>query len=107
MAGPEAVGDVAVIPGALIDILDHQLDRRAGRLPLEHAGQDFYFVRLAALRRVARLAGPPLVEPMLDVGFGERNSRRHAIDDDADRRPMALAPGREAEQVPNVLPAIS
>ena len=98
MARPEAVGDVAVIPGALIDILDQQLDRRAGRLPLEHAGEDLYLVRLAALRRVARLAGPPPVEPVLDIGLGERDARRHAIDDDTDRRPVALAPGREAEQ---------
>ena len=35
---------------------------------------------------------------MLDVGLGERDPRRHAVDDDADRRPVALAPGRETEQ---------
>src|SRR5437016_223091 len=43
-------------------------------------------------------ARPPPVEPLLDVRFGERDLRRHAIDDDADRRPVALAPGGEAEQ---------
>src|SRR5437762_7911937 len=98
MPGPEAVGDVTVILRALIDIVDHQLDRRAGGLPLEDAGQDLDLVRLAPLRRVARLAGPAPVEPVLDIGLGERDARRHAVDDDADRRPVALAPARVAEQ---------
>src|SRR4051812_5789920 len=98
MARPEPVGDVAVIPGALIDILDQKRDRRTGRLPLKHAGEDFYLVRLAALRRVAGLTRPPPVEPVLDVGLGEREARGHAIDDDADRRPVALAPGRETKK---------
>ena len=44
VAGAEAVGDVAVVLRALVDVLDHQLDRRAGRLPLEDAGQDVHLV---------------------------------------------------------------
>ena len=98
MARPEPVGDVAVVLRALIDVLDQQLDRRAGGLALEHAGQDLDLVGLLPLRRVARLARPALVEPVLDIGLGERDLRRHAVDDDADRRPVALAPGGEAEQ---------
>src|SRR5438067_9763271 len=82
----ETVGDVAVVLRALVDILDQQLDRRTGRLPLEDAGQDLDLVGLAPLRRVARLSGPAPVKPVLDVGLGERDPRRHAIDDDADRR---------------------
>jgi hypothetical protein len=73
MPRPKAVGNVAVVARALVDIVDHQLDRRAGGLALEHAGQDLHLVRLAPLRRVARLARPALVEPVLDVGFGERD----------------------------------
>src|SRR5207247_7942822 len=98
VARPEAVGDVAVILRALIDIVDHQLDRRAGSLALEHAGQDLYFIGFPPLRRVARLARSAPVEPVLDVGFSERDARRHPIDDDADRRPVAFAPAGIAKQ---------
>ncbi len=98
MARPEAVGDVAVVPRALVDVIDREVDRRAGGLALEGAGEDLDLVGLLPLRRVARLAGPAAVEPMLDVRFGERDFRRHAVDDDADRRPMAFAPGGVAEQ---------
>src|SRR6266436_537824 len=56
VAGTEAVGDVAVIPRALVDIVDHQVDRRAGGRALEGAGEDLDLVGLLALRRIARLA---------------------------------------------------
>src|SRR5262249_23042953 len=65
----------------------------------EHAGQDFDRVRLLALRGVARLAGPPPVEIGLDVGFAERDARRRAVDDAAERRPMALAEGRHPKKM--------
>jgi hypothetical protein len=74
VAGAETVGDVAVVARALIDILDHQLDRRAGRYALKGPGQDLDLIRLLPLRRVARLARPALVEPLLDVGFAERDA---------------------------------
>ena len=44
-------------------------------------------------------ARPPPVEPMLDLLGRERQARGHAVDHDADRRPVALAPGGEAEQL--------
>ena len=56
-------------------------------------------VRLLALRGEARLPGPALVEIGLDVGFGERNARRAAVDHAADRRPMAFAEGRDPEKM--------
>ena len=100
MAGAEAVGDLRIIPGALVDILDHEADGRTRRLPLEHAGEDAHAVRLAALCRKAGLAGPALVEPDLEVVLGERNPGRAAVHDAADRRPVALAPGGEAKGLP-------
>ena len=46
-----------------------------------------------------RLAGAAAVEIGLDVGFGERDARRAAIDHAAERRPVAFAEGRDAEQM--------
>ncbi len=100
MAGAEPIGDVAVVLRALVGVFDQQLDRGPGRHPVEDAAHDPDEVLLAPLRRKPRLAGLALVEPALDVGLGERQARRHAVDDDADRRPVALAPGGEAEQAP-------
>src|SRR5216110_1277326 len=62
VAWPELVADVGIILGALIDILDHQHDRRAGgdlaagAVVLEHSRQDFNGIRLLALGSEARLA---------------------------------------------------
>ncbi len=62
MARAELLGDRAVILRALIHIVDHQPDRRAGGHALEHAGQDANLVWLLALRREFRLAGATAVE---------------------------------------------
>ena len=75
MARTIDVLDRGIVLGALIDILDQQADRRAGRDLLagrligEHAGEDFDRVRLLPLGGEAGLAGPPLVEIGLDVGL--------------------------------------
>ena len=105
MAGPVAVADLGIILRALVDVLDHQRDRRAGRdlparaLVREHAGEDAHLVRLAPLRGEARLARAAAVELGLDVGLRQRDQRRAAVDDAAERRPMALAEGGDAEEV--------
>ena len=99
MAGPETLGDLAVVLRALVGVLDDERDRRAGGQALEHAGEDAHGVRFLPLRGEARLAGAAAVEEGLDVGFGERDARRAAVDHAADRRPVALAPGGDAEQV--------
>src|SRR4051812_18979585 len=98
VARAELVLDLAVVAAALVDIVDVQRDRRAGRDALEHAGQDFHGVRLLALRHEARLAGAALLHPDLDVGFAQGNARRRAVDHAADRRPVAFAPAGEPEE---------
>ena len=37
------------------------------------------------------LAGAPLVHPLLDLDLRDRDARRAAVDDGADRRPVAEA----------------
>src|SRR5690606_39020006 len=97
MARPIGHRDLRIILRSLVDILDHQADRRAGRPPLEHARQDADPVRLLPLRREARRARPALVEPGLEIGLRQGKPRRAAIDHGAQRRPVALPPGGEAE----------
>src|SRR6185437_10850720 len=92
MARPEAVLDRRVVLAARILVLDHERDRRARGLTFEHTGEDLDLVGLAALRREARLPRLATVEPMLDVRGLEREAGRRALDDAADRRPVALAP---------------
>ena len=105
MARAIAVADLAIVLRALVGVLDHQRDRRAGRhraagaIVLEHAGQDLHLVLFLALRDEARGAGFPLVEELLDELRRQRQPRRAAIDHAADGRPMAFAPGRHAEEV--------
>src|SRR5262245_40888468 len=105
MARAKLVLDVGIILGALVGVLDQQRNRRARRhlraaLGMRApAGQDFYRVRLLPLRGEARLSRPAAIEVALDVGLGERDQRWAAVDHAADRDPMALAEGRDAEQV--------
>src|SRR5690625_2215345 len=94
---PELLGDFAIVLGALILIVDHEADGGAGAPPFKDAGLDCHAIGLAPLGRVAGLSGAPLVEPWLDIVFAQGNERRHAVDDTADRRPVALPPGGEAK----------
>src|ERR1700730_508301 len=98
VARAEAVGDVTIVLRPLICVLDQELERGAGRHAVEHTAEDLDQILLAPLGGKARLSRFALVEPVLDVGLGEREARRHPVDDDANRRPVALAPGGEAEQ---------
>src|SRR3546814_20094067 len=97
MSRPKPVLDLTICRRALVLVLERQADRLAGGLAFEDAGQDLDPVRLATLGREAGLPRPSPVEPMLDIRLGQRNARRCPVDDAADRRPMALAPGGEAE----------
>src|SRR5690606_40993047 len=96
-------------PGLLVrvraDFVDGGCDRRARRAPALGAGGDAAPVRLRAHRREARLARAAAIEERLDVAFAERDSGRTALDERADCRPVALAPGREAEDPPEAVPA--
>jgi hypothetical protein len=95
MAGAELVADFGVVLGALVDILDHQRDRRAGghlaagAVILEHAGEDFHLIRLAPLGGEAVLTRFALVEERLDIGLGQRQGRAGS------HRPRSPVPPRD------------
>ncbi|MEY9359212.1 hypothetical protein ABH994_001933 [Bradyrhizobium yuanmingense] len=105
MTGTKLVFDLGIILRALVGVLNQKADRRARRhlnagLGMgHHAGEDLHLVRLLALGGEARLAGTAPVEIPLDVGLGERDHRRAAVNHTADRHPMALAEGGDAEHV--------
>ena len=105
VARAKLVLDVGIVLRALVGVLDQERNRRArrhlraGLRMRHHAGQDLHRVRLLPLRGEARLAGPAAIEVALDVGLGQRDQRRAAIDHAADRNPVALAEGRDAEQM--------
>ncbi len=105
MTRTEFVADLRVVLGALVDILDKQRDRRAGRdlrrhaFILEDAGQDLHRVRFLALGDEFRLSRTAAIQVALDVSLGECNAGWTAIDHAADRRPMALAKGRDPKQM--------
>ncbi len=113
MAGPELVADVGVVLRLLVDILDQERNRRAGRdlclhpLVLKDAGEDAHPVGLLPLGHEFGLAGLSPVEIGLDHRLVERDPRRAAIDHTPDRRPMALAEGRDAEEVAEAVVAHS
>src|SRR5665213_2699996 len=104
VAGPVFVLDLGIVLRALINVLDQQHNRRTGGhllavLAGEHAGHDLYRVGLLALGGEPRLAGPALVEMLLDILDGERNPRRTAVDHAADRRPVTFAEAGEPEKM--------
>src|SRR5690606_19632990 len=98
--GPETVLDLVIVASPLIDILDQQTDRGAGRHTLEDARKNLHGVRLAALRDEAGLAGAAAVQIFLNVLLGQREPGRAAVDDAAERRPVAFAEGRDGKELP-------
>ena len=99
VAGAELLRDLAIVLRPLVGVADQERDRRAGGPALEGAGEDLDLVGLLPLGGEAALPRPAGVEPGLDVGLGQRDARRAAVDDAAERRPVALAPGGDAEEV--------
>jgi len=66
MARAELPRDFAVILGPLVLVADQHGNRRAGGHALEHTGQDFHAVRLAALGHKAVLPRLATVQIGLD-----------------------------------------
>jgi len=103
MPRPKLILDVAIILRALIFVLDDEPDRRARRHTLEHTRENLHLVRFAALGRVPRLAGATAIEIALNIRFIKRHARRTAIDDTAQRAPMAFAEGRDYKILANTV----
>ncbi len=99
MARAKLVFDITVVFGALIGVLDHQLDGCAGRHPLKHTRKDAHLISLTPLRGVFVLAGFALVQPMLNHRRIDGHTGRAPIDSRTQGRPMAFAPSGHTEKM--------
>ena len=94
---PILVLDAAVVPRALVDVVDGQADGGAGGDALEHPGENAYLVRLPALGGVLRPPRAAAIQIPLQVRLVEGHARGAAIDDGAKRRAVALAEGGDGK----------
>ena len=110
VAGTVLVLDLAIVLRPLIDVVDE--DRRsafrsspAGRSSSSIITPERMRASSGSRRWVVKrdVAGPAPVEIGLDVGRLERNSRRAAVDDAPDPRPVTFAEGGDAEEVPETV----
>ena len=64
----------------------------------ENARKNLHLVAFLALADELRSAGAAAIDVALQVGFAQFEPRRTAIDDAAERRPVAFAKGGDREQ---------
>lgn len=86
-----------IVLGPLILIPHHHGNRRAKRQPEFRTRLDLNAVLLVAGRRQRRLPWSSARHLWLDVGFGEREAGRHAVDDASDATAVRFAVGRDPE----------
>jgi hypothetical protein len=109
VTGAILVLDLSVVARALIHVVDKKRDRcarrhlRSGCLLGEHTGQNSDCIRFLPLRCETRLAGPATIEIRLDIGFGERDAWRAAVNHAANGRPVTFAKGGHAQQMPECI----
>src|SRR5262249_23433250 len=104
MTGAELVLDIRIVLTPLIDVVDDERDRcprgdLSAVVVREHTGDDPHRVRLAPLRREARLPRPAPVEKDLDVSLRQRNARRTTVHHAADRGTVTLSPRCNAQEM--------
>src|SRR5439155_5357018 len=83
------------LPVRRVAVVDLQGDRRAGRATLADTAGDAHRVALDLLPSPAPVSELPAPEVCVDLSGRHRESRRHAVDDREDARPVRLAGGEE------------
>jgi hypothetical protein len=73
----------AIIAGTLVLVVNQQADRRAEGQAVFHPREDGDPIRFFARRGQVALAGTAAIELRLDIGFGQLQTGRTAIDDGA------------------------
>jgi hypothetical protein len=95
---PESVHDLGIVLGALIGVVNDQADGRAGGPTLEQARQNLYLVGLAPLGGMPGFTRFTPIQIMLQVGVGERQARRAAVDDTADSWAVTFSKARNRKE---------
>jgi len=90
VGGTVFFGHLGVGFGAVVLVAYQDGDGRAEGFPFKGAGEDFALVGLVTWSGDFGLAGTAAVEFDLEVGFGEGDEGRAAIDDDADATSMGF-----------------
>ena len=83
-------GDIPVIPGALISILNDKRYGRAGCSPLKYAGQYLYRICFLSLGYKPALARFAPVQIGLNICLAQKQAGRHTINDTANSLAMAF-----------------
>jgi hypothetical protein len=96
---PEFLCDLRIILRSRIFIANENSNRRAERFAFKHSGKNFATIFLLPLRRDFALTRAPTVELALNVGLGDVNLRRTAIDHDADAAAVRLAERRHPKEL--------
>ena len=97
--GSVFLSHLVVSAGPLVGAAHREGDGHAGGETLKDAGENLDLVGFLARRRDVALAGAPPVEVGLDFRRAQRQARRAAVDDHAHGRPVAFAPGGDAEKL--------
>ena len=87
----ELFGDLGIILGALVSILDHQTDRRACGLTLKHTGQNSYLIGFPTLGGMPGGARLATIKIPLHICLRELEPGRTAINNAPQCRPVAFA----------------
>ena len=90
MTWPKGLQDIAIVLTALVGVLDEEGNRGTGGQALVHAREDLHRIGFVALGHEGAGARTTPVEVGLDVGFGQRQPRRAAVNHAADGRAMGL-----------------
>ena len=99
MARPEPLLHVGVIGTPLVLVKDHEGNRRAGSLAVEHAAQNLDLVLLVPGSGHLALPWAPPVQKSLDVGFGKGYAGRATVQNGPYGRTMGFAPGRDRKNL--------
>ena len=98
MAGAVFVFDLAIIFRALVGVFNQQRNRRAGGhlragiRVFKHAGENFHRIGFAPLRGELILPGLSFVEPMLNIGLGQRQNAQARRQPRSLKRPRGFRP---------------
>ena len=98
--GPEDLGQIAVIAGALVLVGDVESDGRAGGQALEHAGKDADGIGFLAFGGRGALSGLAQVQLALQVFLAQGQACGAAVQHAAQTGPMGFAVRGEAQDAP-------
>ena len=99
MRGTEEAAHVLVVLRVLVVVAHDEPDGAACGFAFEDAAEQFHLVGFVARRGDVALSGAPTVELGLNEVQVDVDAGRHAVDDAANGRAMALAEGGQPEYV--------